>query len=83
MGDIGPWALNAGLPALLPEVRGALGLLRGTCRGGCGPVGTEVPPGNKGIAFVSYTDAATAQAVVAEQQHEVKWGPFLVLRSCL
>ncbi|CAE7377967.1 DEG15, partial [Symbiodinium sp. CCMP2456] len=38
----------------------------------------EVPPGNKGIAFVSYKDPSTASSVVAHQQHEVKPGLVLI-----
>ncbi|CAE7195211.1 Hrb27C [Symbiodinium natans] len=37
-----------------------------------------VPPGNKGIAFVSFKDPSTASSVVAHQQHEVKPGVVLI-----
>lgn len=37
-----------------------------------------VPPGNKGIAFVSFKDPSTASSVVAHQQHEVKPGLVLI-----
>jgi len=37
-----------------------------------------VPPGNKGIAFVSYKDPSNASSVVANQQHEVKPGQTVI-----
>lgn len=37
-----------------------------------------VPPGNKGIAFVSYRNANDASNVLVNQQHEVKPGHFVV-----
>lgn len=38
-----------------------------------------VPPGNKGIAFVSYRDPNVAQAVLSSPQHQIKPGQVILV----
>lgn len=42
-----------------------------------------VPSGGKGIAFVSYRDASTAQEVLQTQQHEVKPGKAVLVDQAM